>query len=230
MSSSTLVVVPALNEVGTIAELIHRIRDVGYQVLVVDDCSDDGTDTAAVRAGATVISMPLNLGVGGAMRAGFRFAVENGYDRVVQVDGDLQHPPEAIPDLVSVADQGFDLVIGSRFGHGYATEGYRRVAMRAVAGIVSRQVGVHLDDVTSGFRVISDPLLARFAESYSAEYLGDTVEAILQAHASGASLAQVSVEMQPRVSGRPTSRIEAGGHLARLAVAMVAGKPQRMGR
>jgi len=230
MSSSTLVVVPALNEVGTIAEIIHRIRDVGYQVLVVDDCSDDGTDTAAVRAGATVISMPLNLGVGGAMRAGFRFAVENGYDRVVQVDGDLQHPPEAIPDLVSVANQGFDLVIGSRFGHGYTTEGYRRVAMRAVAGIVSRQVGVHLDDVTSGFRVISDPLLARFAESYSAEYLGDTVEAILQAHASGASLAQVSVEMQPRVSGRPTSRIEAGGHLARLAVAMGAGKPQRMGR
>jgi glycosyltransferase involved in cell wall biosynthesis len=230
MDVPTLVVVPALNEVGTVGEVIHRVQQVGYRVLVVDDCSDDGTDAAAIRAGATVISMPVNLGVGGAMRAGFRFAVENGYTRVVQVDGDLQHPPEAIPSLVEVADRGFDLVIGSRFGHGYDTEGYRRAAMRAVAGIVSRQVGVHLDDVTSGFRVISDPLLSRFAHSYSAEYLGDTVEAILQANASGASIAQVSVEMQARTAGHPTSRIQAGGHLARLAVAMVAGKPQRMGR
>ena len=93
-----------------------------------------------------------------------------------------------------------------------------------------QMVGVHLDDVTSGFRVVSEPLLSRFADRYPAEYLGDTVESLLQAHASGATIVQVSVPMEQRSTGVATSRVAAGGHLARLAVAIVAGKPQGMGR
>lgn len=226
----TLVVVPAFNEADTVGEVVRRVEAVGYPTLVVDDGSTDGTAAIAARAGATVITMPVNLGVGGAMRAGFRYAVEHGYRRVVQVDGDLQHPPEGIPNLIAAAGDGADLVIGSRFAEGYRAEGYRRVAMRTVAAVVSRMVGVHLDDVTSGFRVVSEPLLSRFADRYPAEYLGDTVESLLQAHASGATIAQVSVPMDRRSAGVATSRVAAGGHLARLAVAIVAGKPQRMGR
>ena len=229
-SVPTLAVVPAHNESASVGEVVRRIAAVGYPVLVLDDGSTDATATKAAAAGATVVTMPVNLGVGGAMRAGFRYAVDHGYTRVVQVDADLQHPPEDIPKLVEAADDGADLVVGSRFAEGYRAERYRRVAMRGVAAIVSRMVGMKLDDVTSGFRVVSEPLLSRFADQYPAEYLGDTVESLLQAHASGATIAQVSVSMDPRAAGEPTSRIAAGGHLARLAVAVVAGKPQRMSR
>ena len=132
--------------------------------------------------------------------------------------------------LVEAADDGIDLVIGSRFAGGYATAGHRRLAMRTLASWMSHRVGVELDDVTSGFRVISQPLLGFFAEHYPAEYLGDTVEAILQADAFGATIAQVPVPMAQRETGDATSSITAGGHLARMAVAIVAGKPQRVGR
>ena len=226
----TLVVVPAFEEEHTVAEVVRRVRALGYPVLVVDDGSGDATADRARDAGARVVRLPINVGVGGAMRTGFRYAVDRGYDRVVQVDADLQHPPEAIPQLVARADEGVDLVIGSRFADGYDTTSHRRTAMRMVAALVSRKVGVPLDDVTSGFKVVSQPLLGVFADHYPAEYLGDTVEAVIQAHAHGATIAQVPVPMQQRSAGSATTTFAAGGHLARLAVALMAGKPQRMGR
>lgn len=226
----TLVVVPAHDEEASVAAVVARVLGVGYPVLVVDDASTDRTADHARTEGAMVVSLPVNLGVGGAMRTGFRFAVEHGYGRVIQVDADLQHPPEAIPNLVEAADAGIDLVIGSRFAGGYATASHRRLAMRTLASWISHRVGVELDDVTSGFRVVSQPLLDFFAEHYPAEYLGDTVEAILQADAFGATIAQVPVPMAQRETGDATSSITASGHLARMAVAIVAGKPQRVGR
>jgi len=132
--------------------------------------------------------------------------------------------------LTEVADTGVDLVIGSRFAHGYETGFSRRIVMRIVAGGVSKLVGVPLDDVTSGFRVVSEPLLGQFAQRYPAEYLGDTVESLLQAHSFGASIAQVEVPMDQRTAGVATSPIRAGGHLARLAVSVVAGKPRTMAK
>ncbi len=226
----TLVVVPAFHEEHTVGVVVDRARRMGLPVLVVDDGSTDETAERAVEAGATVVRLPINVGVGGAMRTGFRYAVENGFDRVVQVDADLQHPPESIPALLAVADTGVDLVIGSRFDDGYVTAGHRRLAMRLVAWWVSRRVGVALDDVTSGFKVVTEPLLGFFAEHYPAEYLGDTVEAVVQAHAFGATIAQVPIPMDQRGAGDATSAVAAGGHLARMAVSIVAGKPQRMGR
>lgn len=226
--SSTLVVIPAYNEAASVGEVVRRTTEVGLLSLVVDDGSSDGTADVARSAGAVVVSLPVNLGVGAAMRTGFKYAVLGGYRRVVQVDADLQHPPEAIKMLTDVADTGIDLVIGSRFAHGYETGSSRRLMMRIVAGGVSRLVGVQLDDVTSGFRVVSEPLLDQFARRYPAEYLGDTVESLLQAHSSGASIAQVEVPMDQRIAGAATSPIRAGGHLVRLAVSVVAGKPQGM--
>ena len=230
LAVKTLVVVPAFDEAASVAEVVDRVTAVGYPVLVVDDGSTDSTASLAQSAGATVMRLPVNLGVGAAMRAGFRYSVANGYHRVVQVDADLQHPPEAIHLLIAAADEGAQLVIGSRFAAGYRVSGYRRVAMATVAGVISRMVGVTLDDVTSGFRVISEPLLSQFAERYPAEYLGDTVEAVLQAHAGGATIAQVPVPMEPRTAGASTSRLAASGHLARLAVSVVAGKPKEMAK
>lgn len=227
---TTIAVVPAFNEVETVGEAVRRVTAIGYPVVVVDDGSTDGTPVAAAHAGATVLTLPINIGVGGAMRTGFKYAVAHGYKRVIQVDADLQHPPEAIPVLMERSDDGVELVIGSRFASGYQTGGHRRIAMRTLASIVSRNVGVQLDDVTSGFRVISEPLLGHFAEAYPSEYLGDTVEAILQANAFGASIDQVSIPMDQRTAGEATSSVAAGAHLGRLAISLVAGKPQRRAR
>jgi glycosyltransferase involved in cell wall biosynthesis len=223
---TTIAVVPAFNEVETVGEAVRRVRAMGYPVVVVDDGSTDGTAGAASHAGANVLTMPINVGVGGAMRTGFRYAVEHGYKRVIQVDADLQHPPEAIPALMERSDAGVELVIGSRFAAGYKTDGHRRVAMRALGRIVSRNVGVQLDDVTSGFRVISEPLLGHFADAYPSEYLGDTVEAVLQASAFGATIDQVSIPMDQRTTGQATSSVAASAHLGRLAISLIAGKPK----
>jgi glycosyltransferase involved in cell wall biosynthesis len=229
MADATLVVIPAHNEDGSVGMVVEGVRELGLRSLVVDDGSTDATALVARAAGATVLTLPVNLGVGAALRTGFRYAIANGFKRVIQLDADLQHPPEAIPLLVEAADRGADLVIGSRFGSGY-DPGRRMLAMRLLSIVVSRRIGVRITDPTSGFKVVNEPLLSEFARSYPAEYLGDTVEALLQAGAFGASVVEVPVPMQPRQFGAATTTRQAAGHFARVLLAIVAGKPGRPAR
>jgi glycosyltransferase involved in cell wall biosynthesis len=216
----TLVVIPAFNEQSTVGEVVRTVASIGLDCVVVDDGSTDDTAAVARGAGALVVRLPVNLGVGAALRAGFRYAVRNGYRRAIQVDADLQHDPGSIPDLVAAADAGAHLVIGSRFAAGYEVGKSRRLVMRALARLVSRRVGVPLDDVTSGFRAISEPLLSHFADDYPADFLGDTVEAIVIAHEFGATVAQVPVTMAQRRVGAATSGARAFGHLLRLLLVL----------
>ncbi len=225
MTDSTLVVTPAHDEEQSVGLVVERIRALGLPSLVVDDGSSDNTALAAEAAGATVVSLPVNVGVGAALRTGFRYAVTHGYKRVVQVDADLQHPPEAIPALLEAAT-GADLVIGSRFGSGY-DPGVRRLGMKLLSGLVSRRIGVHVTDPTSGFKVVSEPLLSEFARSYPAEYLGDTVEALLQAGWFGASIVEVEVPMQARLGGDPTTTAHAAAQFGRVLLTVIAGKPRK---
>lgn len=223
----TLVIVPAFNEVASVGDVVRRIRALGLDALVVDDGSTDGTAGAARSAGARVVRLPVNVGVGGALRTGFRRARQLGYTRVVQVDADLQHDPAEIPRLLAAADQGHDLVVGSRFTQpGYRVSWPRRSAMHLLSRAVSARVGTRLDDVTSGFRVISEPLLAVFAEHYPAEYLSDTVEALLLAGDHAARIAQVPVRMEPRAAGRATPALAAAGHFLRILLVIVV-RPRR---
>jgi len=226
MADATLVVTPAHNEEGSVGMVVEGVRALGLPSLVVDDGSTDSTPLVAAAAGATVLTLPVNLGVGAALRTGFRYATANGYKRVVQLDADLQHPPEAIPLLLEAAQRGADLVVGSRVGSGY-DPGARMFAMRLLSIVVSRRVGVRITDPTSGFKVVTEPLLSEFARSYPAEYLGDTVEALLQAGAFGASVVEVPVPMRPRHYGAATTTRRAAGHFARVLLAIVAGKPGR---
>lgn len=219
---STLVVIPAHDEAHNVAGVVRRVLDAGFPALVIDDGSADTTAAVARGAGAAVARLPVNLGVGAALRTGFRYAVDHGFDRVVQVDGDGQHPPEHISTLLAAADEGVDLVIGSRFADdSYRISPARRTAMRFLSGLIRLLTGIRCDDVTSGFRVISEPLLSRFAAAYPAEYLGDTVEAIVLAHRSGASIRQVPVPMSPRAAGRATARSYAAGHVARVLLTLL---------
>ena len=221
---SLLVVVPALNEADSVARVVAEIRrcEPAADVLVVDDGSTDGTAGRARAAGARVMSLPFNLGVGGAMRAAYRFAHEAGYGLVVQVDADGQHDPTHIAAL-RAATGAADVVIGARFaGVGeYVARGPRRWAMRFVARVLSRLTGVALSDPTSGFRMVTAPALALFAFEFPEEYLGDTVESLIIAHRAGLRIAQVPVAMRPRTTGRPSQTpLRSSAYLVRVLAAV----------
>jgi glycosyltransferase involved in cell wall biosynthesis len=197
----------------------------GYDVLVIDDGSVDRTADKARRAGAIVLRLPVNLGVGGALRCGFRYAVTHGYSTVVQCDADGQHDPAQITVLLdTMRTEHADLVVGSRFALDDATYevgAVRRVVMHRLAHLASRRTGVTITDATSGFRAIGGRLLGSFAASYPAEYLGDTIEALAQASRSGFKVVQVGVRMRPRAAGISTSSSAASvWYLVRVVAAV----------
>ena len=203
-----LVVVPAWNEEESIAGVVHEVRRTlpDVDVLVVDDGSTDQTAVRAGEAGALVARLPYNLGVGGAMRLGFRYAVEGGYDTVVQIDADGQHDPAFVPQLLDRIAAGADLVIGARFAGvgGYRTRGPRRWAMAVLSKVLSHLAGTRLTDTTSGMRATSRPLVELFARHYPVEYLGDTVETLAMAARRGFRIEQVPVAMRVRTTGKPS--------------------------
>lgn len=219
-----LVVVPAWNEQETVAATITELRQAqpDVDVLVVDDGSGDRTVQEARGAGALVCQLPYNLGVGGAMRAGYRYGLRHGYDIVVQLDADGQHDPEYLPQLLAGLDDA-DVVVGARFaGVGDYQVGLARgLAMRLLAGTLSRLAGTRLTDVTSGFRAVNRRALAVFASHYPAEYLGDTVESLVIAVRSGCRVKQVPVAMRERAGGTASqTSVKAILYLARTIVAL----------
>ncbi len=221
----TLIVMPALNEEESVAAVVTEVfaKLPGVSVLVVDDGSTDRTVARARVAGATVISLPFNLGVGGAMRAGFKYALVHGFENVVQVDSDGQHDPAGVPQLVQALDLA-DLVLGARFaGEGdYRVKGPRRWAMLALASIISSLAHTKLTDTTSGFRATGPRAVRLFAEHYPAEYLGDTIESLVIAARAGCTIRQLPVAMRPRAGGVASHNpFKAAAYLGRVGMALL---------
>lgn len=221
----TLIVMPAFNEQAAVGDVVREVfaKLPGVSVLVVDDGSADATTQVAREAGALVATLPFNLGVGGAMRLGFRYALENGYSNVVQVDSDGQHDPAGVPALLAKLDE-FDVVMGARFaGEGdYQVRGPRAWAMKVLATILSRTAKTKLTDTTSGFKALGPRAVRLWAAHYPAEYLGDTIEALVIAARAGLRIAQVPVAMRPRAAGVPSQNFfKSATYLARAGVALV---------
>jgi glycosyltransferase involved in cell wall biosynthesis len=206
-----LVVVPALNEEGSVGTVVDACRTLGLDVCVVDDGSTDRTAQVAEASGAMVLRLPINLGVGGALRCGFRYAVQHGYDVAVQVDADGQHDPAAVPTLLErLRETGADMVVGSRFAAApdrYLVGRGRRLAMRVLARRASWSVGRPITDATSGLRAIRRPLLDEFARHYPVEYLGDTVEAMVIAGRQRARIEECSITMSQRAAGEASAGV-----------------------
>jgi glycosyltransferase involved in cell wall biosynthesis len=193
---------------ATVAEI--RAAVPGADVVVVDDGSPDRTLSAARSAGALTLQLPFNTGgPGGPVRTGLRFACEQGYERAVVVDADGQHDARGVNVLLERVDEGFDVVVGSRFVDGnsdYDVGRVRRLAMRFLGVVVARITGQHFTDVTSGYRAFSRDAILLLASEFPSEYLADTVEVLLLADRAGLKLAEVPVPMRQRSTGAPSAR------------------------
>lgn len=205
-----LVLLPAWNEEEALPALLTELAAYHPvdQTVVVDDGSTDKTSAVARAAGVQVLTLPINLGVGGAVRAGYRWALRNGFDYVVQLDADGQHDPRDIERVLAPVLSGHaDLCIGARFaGAGdYKQRGPRGLAMRLLARWVSAITGSSkLTDTTSGFKAANNRAVAVFGQDFPMEYLGDTVEALIIGHKAGLRITQVPVAMRSRQGGVPS--------------------------
>ncbi len=230
--ADNLAVVPAYNEAATIAAVVASIREarMDFDVLVVDDGSTDATRELAERAGAQVLRMPFNLGIGGAVQAGFTYALEHRYRRMVQVDADGQHLPDEIRILSEVMDERpeVDMVCGSRFltDTGYPAPISRRTGIHIFAFILSRIVGQRVTDPTSGFRLYNRRGIALFARDYPHDY--PEVEAILMVHHHSLRMIEVPVKMRERGGG--VSSITSGKsayYMVKVLLALFVGLARR---
>ena len=201
----TVAVVPAFNEAGAIGRVVEEIRafDPEIDVVVVDDASTDETATVAEECGAIVLRLPFNVGIGGAVQTGFRFALVEGYDTAVRLDGDGQHDAAELGKLLAPLERGeADFVVGSRFvdrGGSYRPPFARRMGIRIFARLVSLLCRQRVTDTTSGFLALDRVGIELFAAEYPHDY--PEVEATLVALRSGLRLAQVQVEMRERETG-----------------------------
>lgn len=206
-----LVAIPAWNEEHSLGHVIAEVKShIGEaHILVVDDGSTDKTSFVAKTNGASVISLPFNVGVGGALRVAFKYAVENDFTHVMQIDADGQHLPSEAKQLLNSASSDC-VVVGSRFlenPNNYRTSIGRRFAMKVLAKITQWICKTPLTDVTSGFRIASGRAVEVFAREYPRDYLGDTVESLIIAHRFGIPIREVPVKMKQREYGTPSQNL-----------------------
>jgi glycosyltransferase involved in cell wall biosynthesis len=230
--TSRLAVVPAYNESATIVGVVRALAESAreFDVLVVDDGSTDDTAALAQMAGARVITMPYNLGIGGAVQAGFMFARENGYSYLAQVDGDGQHDAAELGRLVEAMEAGdVDMVCGSRFltsDHHYPAPVSRRTGIHIFSFLLSRIVKMRISDPTSGFRMYNRRAIELFARDYPHDY--PEVEAVLMLHHHRLRMKETPVKMYVRGGG--TSSISTGKsayYMVKVLLALLVGLARR---
>ena len=209
--SQTLIIIPAFNEEACLSTLLAEIRAAApaSDIVVINDCSRDRTTAVARRAGVAVLDLPCNLGVGGAVQTGFRYALARGYRYVLRCDGDGQHPPSEIPKLVAAMQAGqHDLIIGSRFvsenNNSYTSTAWRSAGIRGLAYMLSHICQARVTDPTSGFQMLNRPLLYCFANSYPVDYPEPESLALLRRQ--GYSFTEVACTFRARQGGRSSIR------------------------
>jgi hypothetical protein len=206
--NSLAIIIPAYNEEASITDVVHSLvsmiaqNNLKAEIIVVNDCSTDGTGKIIEMLDCTAIHLPVNLGIGGAMQTGFKFAFENNFDFAVQVDGDGQHPAEEIPKLLAaMKKEDLDVVIGSRFisKEGFQSSFMRRAGITWFRWLNKFLTGLDIRDSTSGFRMFNRKTLAIVSEIYPDEY--PEPEAIILFAKNNLKVGEVSVTMKERQGG-----------------------------
>ena len=199
-----LIVIPAYNESKNLPKVLENIRNVSmnYDIVVINDCSTDDTQQIAKDQGCSVINLPVNLGIGGAVQTGFKYARQNGYDIAVQLDGDGQHNPEYIDALIAKIDEGYNVSIGSRFidNKGYQSTHLRRMGIRFFGRLLKLLTGHSFTDPTSGFRAFDRRAIEYFSLSYPTDYAEP--ESILMLVKKKMRIAEIPVVMNERENGK----------------------------
>jgi glycosyltransferase involved in cell wall biosynthesis len=227
----TLAIVPAYNEQDSIATVLEEIRaaEPDLEIVVVNDASHDRTAVIAARAGVPVLNLPFNVGIGGAMQTGYQYALEQGFDLAIQVDGDGQHDPREIGRVLEpILDGRADLAVGTRFvkGGGYRGTPLRRVGIRIFAGIVSLLVGQRVSDTTSGFRAVNRKALRLFATDYPHDY--PEVESIVLLSRHRLRMVEVPVQMRVRETGNSSiTALRALYYMIKVLLALFIGMFRR---
>ena len=201
----TLVIIPAYNEeeniINTIADINRHCPEVDY--IVINDCSRDSTEAILKTNRKDYLSLPCNLGIGGGVQTGYRYAAENGYDIAIQFDGDGQHDARYLRDLIEPIEAGkADIAIGSRFirKEGFQSTGLRRMGIGFLSGLIKLLCGIRVTDVTSGMRAVNRRFIEEYARSYAQDY--PEPEAIIAAAIRGAKIVEIPVQMRERQGGK----------------------------
>lgn len=205
MRMKTLVAVPAYNEESNVSQVVNSIKSChpGVDIIVINDGSVDNTGTKAKSAGARVLELSQNLGIGGAVQTGYLFAARNNYDVMVQIDGDGQHNPACLSKLLKELEtDSADIVIGSRFlaDTEYKSSIPRKIGIRFLASLVSIICRKSYFDTTSGFRAVNRKGIELFSEYYPKDY--PEVESIVYASKRGLRIKEITVHMETRKGGK----------------------------
>ncbi len=219
-----LVIIPAYNEAKNITVLIEELKKTcpEYDLVAVNDSSEDNTAELCRRKGIGVLDLPVNLGIGGAVQSGYIYALRNGYDAAVQVDGDGQHDPCYIAALLSQLEMGTDLCIGSRFlkNEGYRSSFSRRLGIRYFSHLIRLVTGLTVTDPTSGFRAAGRRAIGLFASDYPWDY--PEPESIVTAARNGLIINEIPVIMIRRKTGRSTvTNIRSIYYMIKVSLAVI---------
>ena len=199
-----LVIIPCYNESSNIVQVVNNLRTACPQVdyIIVNDCSTDNTRQILKEHQLNYLDLPVNLGIGGGVQCGYLYAMEQGYDITIQMDGDGQHDPRYLNQVIEPVAQGkLDLCIGSRFikKEGFQTSFMRRVGIRFLSGLIHLLTGEKILDVTSGYRACGREMTEWFAQHYAQDY--PEPEAIVSAICNGYRVGEVPVVMEERQAG-----------------------------
>lgn len=220
-----LVIIPAYNEAGNIERVIEELHEKCPQCdyVVINDCSTDETGDVLRRNKASYLELPANLGIGGGVQTGYRYALEQGYDIAIQFDGDGQHDAQYIHSLIGpLGKDEADVAIGSRFieGEGFQSSVMRRVGIRFLSGLIYLLCGVKVRDVTSGMRAVNRKMIEEYAKNYAQDY--PEPEAILNAGLLGARIVEIPVQMRERQSGVSSINVfRSGYYMLKVSIALI---------
>lgn len=199
-----LIIIPAYNEAANIEKVINNIVQnyPQYDYVIINDGSTDKTEKVCINAGYQVLNLPINMGIGGAVQTGYRYAKKNNYDAAVQIDGDGQHDVAFLEDMLKLLESGeADVVIGSRFvqKEGFQSSQIRRVGIRFLSILARILTGVQIRDITSGYRVVNRRFIEIYANDYPTDY--PEPEAMIIAAVYGGIIKEYPVIMRERENG-----------------------------
>lgn len=219
-----LIIIPAYNEEKSIEKTIGKLKDENIEVdyVIINDCSKDSTLSICKNNNLNVIDLPVNLGIGGAVQTGYKYAYQNDYDIAIQMDADGQHNPKYVKELVQAIEEGNDMVIASRFidKKGFQSTFLRRMGINLYSTLIKLFSGVTIKDTTSGYRAVNKRIIKYFAKNYPVDYPEPETNAILAK--TKCKIKEIPVEMEERTGGKSSiTAIKSVYYAGKVALAVI---------